>query len=54
MWSYDTGGPIFHPNDLRMYEFTLHKIVHTNATSNYGIFGRYLACIVEFGKFNIQ
>jgi len=47
-WSYDRGGPIFHPKDLRMYEFTLHKIAHTNVTSNYGIFGMYDSLVVEF------
>lgn len=41
-WSYDGGGPIFYPADLRMYEFTLHKIKYTNVTTDYGIFGKLL------------
>eukprot|EP00795_Rhopilema_esculentum_P000780 gene780-10509_t len=47
-WSYEAGGPLFYPEDLMMFEFTLHDIKVTNTTSNYGIFGMFDSLIVEF------
>ena len=46
-WSFAGGGPIFKPDDLMMFEFTLYDIKITNRSMDYGLFGRFLSIVIS-------
>eukprot|EP00794_Sanderia_malayensis_P007279 gene7279-8090_t len=47
-WNFASGGPIYQPKDLMMFEFTMHNRTVLTSTANYGIFGFYDRLIVKF------